>query len=40
VPAIGVANALNAINNKLRVAGLDLNDIEIIIHAPATRRAA
>jgi hypothetical protein len=32
-PAIGVANALNGINNKLASAGLDLNDIEVVIRA-------
>jgi hypothetical protein len=40
VPAVGVANALNAINNKLKSVGLDLNDIEVVIRAPAAKRAA
>jgi hypothetical protein len=34
-PAIGVANALNGINNKLNRNGLDLNDIEVVIRAAA-----
>jgi hypothetical protein len=40
-PAVGIANALNAINNKLMAVGLDLNDIEVFVRrAPAKRRAA
>jgi hypothetical protein len=41
VPAIGVASALNAINNKLAAAGLDLNDLVSVVLDPAvTRRNA
>jgi len=36
VPAVGVANALNGINNKLAASGLDLNHITIVIDPEAT----
>jgi hypothetical protein len=40
-PAMGVAAALNAVNNKLGAAGLDLNNITAVnIDATATRRQA
>jgi hypothetical protein len=40
-PAIGVAAALNAVNNKLGGAGFDLNNITgVVIDAAATRRQA
>jgi len=41
-PAVGVANALNAILNKLSAEGLDLHDVEIVVstNAEPHRRAA
>ena len=38
--APGVANALNAILNRLRSVGLDLHDVEIVIRAASRKRAA
>jgi hypothetical protein len=37
-PAAGVANALNAINNKLKSEGLDLHDVEIAVSTNAESR--
>ena len=37
-PAAGVANALNAINNKLKSEGLDLHDVEIVVSTNAELR--
>jgi hypothetical protein len=37
-PAAGVANALNAINNKLKSEGLDLHDVEIVVSTNAESR--
>jgi hypothetical protein len=39
-PAIGIACALNAINNKLAAADLDLNNIVIVIDPIATQKRA
>jgi hypothetical protein len=39
-PAMGVAAALNAINNKLTSVGMDLNDISVAIDPITTRKAA
>jgi hypothetical protein len=36
----GVAAALNGILNKLRAAGFDLNDVDVVIQASAAKRAA
>lgn len=41
VPAIGVASALNAVNNKLAAAGFDLTNITMVaIDRAATQRHA
>ena len=37
-PAMGVAPALNAINNKLAAAGFDLNYIRVVIDPAATQK--
>jgi hypothetical protein len=39
-PAVGVAAALNVINTKLKSAGLDLNDVVVVIDAMAAKAAA
>jgi len=39
-PAMGVASALNAVNNKLNSHGLDLNNITIVIDPAAAHRKA
>jgi hypothetical protein len=36
----GVAAALNAFANKLTAHGLDLHDLDVVIHAPVWRRRA
>jgi hypothetical protein len=38
-PAPGVVSALNAINNKLEAAGLDLNNVTVVIDPIATQKS-
>jgi hypothetical protein len=38
--AMGIASALNALNNKLEAAGLDLNNVAVVIDPNATQKKA